>query len=56
MTVIMGILNVTPDSFSDGGRYVDPEAALDVRVALAALGRDAFHAHGPVPGARLLPA
>lgn len=34
----------------------DPEAALDVRVALAALGRDAFHAHGPVPGARLLPA
>lgn len=26
--VVMGILNVTPDSFSDGGRYLDPEAAL----------------------------
>jgi dihydropteroate synthase len=26
--VVMGILNVTPDSFSDGGRYADTEAAL----------------------------
>ncbi len=26
--VVMGILNVTPDSFSDGGRYLDPQAAL----------------------------
>jgi dihydropteroate synthase len=26
--VVMGILNVTPDSFYDGGRYADPEAAL----------------------------
>lgn len=26
--VVMGILNVTPDSFSDGGRYVDRDAAL----------------------------
>jgi len=25
---VMGILNVTPDSFSDGGRYLDPEAAV----------------------------
>ncbi|MGQ9660377.1 MAG: dihydropteroate synthase [Thermochromatium sp.] len=25
---IMGILNVTPDSFSDGGRYLDPKAAV----------------------------
>lgn len=25
---LMGILNVTPDSFSDGGRYLDPEAAV----------------------------
>src|SRR5688572_26103028 len=24
----MGILNVTPDSFSDGGRYLDPDAAI----------------------------
>jgi dihydropteroate synthase len=26
--LVMGILNVTPDSFSDGGRYLDPERAL----------------------------
>jgi dihydropteroate synthase len=26
--LVMGILNVTPDSFSDGGRFVDPQAAL----------------------------
>ena len=28
-TYVMGILNVTPDSFSDGGRYLDPERALE---------------------------
>jgi dihydropteroate synthase len=27
-TLVMGVVNVTPDSFSDGGRYVDPEAAV----------------------------
>ena len=27
-TAVMGILNVTPDSFSDGGQYTDPAAAL----------------------------
>jgi dihydropteroate synthase len=26
--IVMGVLNLTPDSFSDGGRFVDPEAAL----------------------------
>jgi dihydropteroate synthase len=26
--VVMGVLNVTPDSFSDGGRYVDPDVAV----------------------------
>src|SRR5262245_6613323 len=26
--LVMGILNITPDSFSDGGRFIDPEAAL----------------------------
>ncbi len=26
--VVMGVLNVTPDSFSDGGRYLDPQAAV----------------------------
>lgn len=28
LPVVMGILNITPDSFSDGGRYLDPEQAL----------------------------
>ena len=27
--IVMGVLNVTPDSFSDGGRFLDPAAALD---------------------------
>ena len=29
LPVIMGILNVTPDSFSDGGLYLEPEAAIE---------------------------
>ena len=28
MTLVMGILNVTPDSFSDGGEYLDPKRAI----------------------------
>ena len=36
---IMGIVNVTPDSFSDGGRYLDPRAAIEHGLALAARGR-----------------
>ena len=28
-TIIMGILNVTPDSFSDGGRFLDRSRAVD---------------------------
>ncbi len=34
----MGILNVTPDSFSDGGRYAQPQAALDRAAAMVAEG------------------
>jgi dihydropteroate synthase len=36
----MGVLNVTPDSFSDGGRYLDPERALDHARRLIAEGAD----------------
>ena len=32
---IMGIVNVTPDSFSDGGRFLDPDAAVAHGIALA---------------------
>jgi len=35
---VMGVINVTPDSFSDGGRYLDPEAAVAHGLALAADG------------------
>ncbi len=35
---VMGILNVTPDSFSDGGRFLALEAALDQARAMAAAG------------------
>ena len=33
--LIMGVLNVTPDSFSDGGRFLDPAAALAQAMAMA---------------------
>lgn len=33
-TTVMGILNVTPDSFSDGGRYLDHDAAVSQAMAL----------------------
>ena len=36
--VIMGILNVTPDSFSDGGEWVDPDAAAQHGLAMAQAG------------------
>jgi dihydropteroate synthase len=35
---VMGVLNVTPDSFSDGGRYATAEAAIERGAALAAEG------------------
>jgi dihydropteroate synthase len=38
--LIMGIVNVTPDSFSDGGRCLDPEAAAVHAQALVAAGAD----------------
>jgi dihydropteroate synthase len=39
-TLVMGVLNVTPDSFSDGGRYFDPERALVQARRLVAEGAD----------------
>ncbi|WP_107078732.1 dihydropteroate synthase [Micromonospora sp. MH33] len=38
--VVMGVLNVTPDSFSDGGRYADLDAAVAHGVRLRAAGAD----------------
>jgi len=38
--VVMGILNVTPDSFSDGGRYADVDAAIEHGIGLQQGGAD----------------
>ncbi len=38
LPVIMGILNTTPDSFSDGGLFIDEEKALDHALAMIAQG------------------
>lgn len=40
MTTILGILNITDDSFFDGGKYLDPAAAIARAKALAADGAD----------------
>jgi dihydropteroate synthase len=38
--LVMGVVNVTPDSFSDGGRYVEPDDAIRHALELAAEGAD----------------
>jgi dihydropteroate synthase len=38
--LVMGILNVTPDSFSDGGRFIDPAKAIAQAAAMAEQGAD----------------
>jgi dihydropteroate synthase type 2 len=43
---LFGILNITPDSFSDGGRFLDPAAALAHARKLAADGADALDLGG----------
>jgi len=44
--LVMGVLNVTPDSFSDGGRYLDHRAAVAHGLALAAEGADLLDVGG----------
>jgi dihydropteroate synthase len=39
-TLVMGIINVTPDSFSDGGRLADPAAAIEAGVRMVEEGAD----------------
>ena len=57
-TRVMGILNVTPDSFSDGGRYFDPEAALRHGLDLVDMGADLVDIGGEStrPGSDPVPA
>jgi dihydropteroate synthase len=56
--LVMGILNVTPDSFSDGGRYLAPQAAIDHGLRIAAAGADYIDVGGEStrPGAARVPA
>jgi dihydropteroate synthase len=55
-TLVMGILNVTPDSFADGGRFFDPDVAARAAEDLAASGADIIDIGGEStrPGAEPL--
>jgi len=44
--LVMGIVNVTPDSFSDGGRHLDPAVAIAAGLRLAAEGADVLDIGG----------
>jgi dihydropteroate synthase len=45
-TLVMGVVNVTPDSFSDGGTWYAPDAALEHGLALVAEGADVVDVGG----------
>jgi dihydropteroate synthase len=45
-TLVMGVLNVTPDSFSDGGSAVDPQRAVERGLAMEAEGADLLDVGG----------
>ncbi|MFY2563077.1 dihydropteroate synthase, partial [Corallococcus terminator] len=45
-TYVMGVVNVTPDSFSDGGRYLSAEAAIEHGLAMADAGADLLDVGG----------
>jgi dihydropteroate synthase len=57
-TLLMGVLNVTPDSFSDGGQHFSVEFAVEAGVRMAAEGADILDVGGEStrPGAEALPA
>jgi dihydropteroate synthase len=56
-TLVMGVVNVTPDSFSDGGRYLDPDAAVAHARSLIAAGASLIDlgAESTRPGADAVP-
>src|SRR5277367_5630164 len=55
--LVMGILNVTPDSFSDGGQYLDPAQAVDHALEMEGEGAAIIDIGGEStrPGAREVP-
>src|SRR6266446_537159 len=57
-TLLMGVLNVTPDSFSDVGKYFDPQVAIEHAVAMERAGADLLDVGGEStrPGSAATPA
>jgi dihydropteroate synthase len=57
-TLVMGILNVTPDSFADSGRYFDPRAAIERALEMERAGADLLDIGGEStrPGSASIPA
>ncbi|MBV9268701.1 MAG: dihydropteroate synthase, partial [Acidobacteriaceae bacterium] len=56
-TLLMGVLNVTPDSFSDGGKYADPDRAFGHALELEDQGADIIDigAESTRPGSTRVP-
>ena len=56
-TLVMGVLNVTPDSFSDGGRFSSSDAAVTHGLSLFAAGADLVDVGGEStrPGSAVVP-
>src|SRR5580704_9214798 len=57
-TLVMGVLNVTPDSFSDGGKFLQPELAVEHALAMERAGADLLDIGGEStrPGSEETPA
>ena len=57
-TLVMGVLNVTPDSFSDGGKFLDPRRAVEHAFAMETAGADLLDIGGEStrPGSSGIPA
>jgi dihydropteroate synthase len=57
-THVMGVINVTPDSFSDGGRFFDPEVAVGAGIRMVEDGADFLDVGGEStrPGSEPVPA
>src|SRR5260370_1967443 len=57
-TLVMGVLNVTPDSFSDGGKFLHPESAIEHAYAIERAGADLLDIGGEStrPGSAETPA
>src|SRR5260370_7192798 len=57
-TLVMGVLNVTPDSFSDGGEFLQPERAIEHAYAIERAGADLLDIGGEStrPGSAETPA